>query len=74
MYDKDAMDDYAQQAALVHALASEFLREVPLTHGEQLLQRGFIAIFEGGDMQLELVLQSALCEKSPTFKVSGSNI
>ena len=68
MYDKEAMEDSAQQAALVHSLGVEFLKEVPLTDGDVVLKTGFVAVFEQGDMQMDILLQGALCEKSPSFK------
>ena len=65
-----ALDDYAQQAALVHSLKAEFLSGVPIEHGDQVLHEGFVKLFEDGDMHLEMSLQTALAERSPTHKAT----
>ena len=65
-----ALDDYAQQAALVHALKAEFLAEVPIENGDEVLNNSFVSLFEHGDMHLEMALQTALAERSPNHKAT----
>ena len=60
--DKTGLEEAAQMSSLVHALADELVAAHPIPMSK--IESDFIHVFQGGDMNLELLLQGAVHEKS----------